>query len=111
MSLIYFIVILFIIVIIILFIYKYYSRSNTKIYYFYSPACIHCQKFKNTWDQISKKFNTISIDVTNPKNNKLVSKYNIVNIPTIILVSPNKTIIYKGNRSYNDIYNFIKNNK
>jgi len=90
------------------------SQKN-KVYYFYSPFCIHCKKFTATWNELVKNikdFEFNAIDATLKENQNLAFYYNVNKFPTIILALPNKTIEYSGDRSYNDILNFInkKNN-
>lgn len=87
-----------------------------KLYYFYSPHCMHCRNFDPVWDSLQnelRKFNNLSvykIDGTNPNNTNLVFYYGISGFPTIILEGPNKNIEYTGDRSLDDLYNFVTRN-
>ena len=87
-----------------------------KLYYFYSPQCIHCNNFNPVWDSLKnelRKFNNLSIhkiDGTNPNNANLVFYYGISDFPTIILEGPDSKIEYTGDRSLNDLYKFVVQN-
>lgn len=90
------------------------SNNNPFVlYYFYSPECPCCQKFRTSWNIIAEKINTIGgisvyeVNGNDPKNDDLMFYYNIKKYPTIILSSPEKNAEYFGNYSVNDIYAFI----
>lgn len=84
-----------------------------KLYYFYNPNCGACKRFEPTWRQIASKFNAIpgisakSIDITNPDNESLSFYYNITRTPTIILVTPTKNAEFSGDRTIDNISNFV----
>lgn len=89
------------------------SKTEAKIYYFYSPQCGYCKQFTNTWNELvnkNKDLEFISVDATVKENQNLAFYYNINKFPTIILVTPKKTSEYTGNRSYAEILNFVRSN-
>jgi thiol-disulfide isomerase/thioredoxin len=83
------------------------------LYYFYRPTCPYCKQFEPIWKEIVNHFKNINgislraVDSTLPQNENLSFYYNITSVPTIILVTPEKNIEYEGNRSSNDLYNFV----
>lgn len=93
------------------------SETNTDnsyvLYNFYSPKCPACRNFSSIWKDLTNKLNnnkniiTRAIDVTLPENEHIVFYYNISQLPTIILVTPDKSIEYTGNRTVSDLENFL----
>lgn len=82
------------------------------LYYFYNPGCIHCKQFNPVWNAITSKLNpniiTVrAIDGTKPENDDLTFYYNLTGYPTVVLVTPIDNIEYDGDRSSDDLYNFI----
>lgn len=85
-----------------------------KLYNFYSPHCTHCVQFKPEWANVEnrlasiKNLQLISVDGTNPDNDKLMFYFNIEGYPTVILTTPdNGNLLYNGNRNADDIENFV----
>ena len=83
--------------------------------FFYKPDCSYCSDFLPTWYKIVNNLpNTIMYEEINVskdnENNTKANDYNITTVPTLILNNGNDKIIYKGNRSYNDIDRFLKAN-
>jgi len=92
------------------------QNEKSIIYYFNRPGCGHCTNFTSVWKDIARKMEESnlaipkSIDTTNPENENLVFYYNINQVPTIILATPDKNIEYTGNRNLEDIYQFVASN-
>lgn len=92
------------------------SQDSNILYNFYSPKCPHCQKFSTTWQEIEAKLSnnkniiTRAIDVTLPENDNIAFYYNVTQLPTLILATPDKNIEYTGDRTLNNIYDFVVNN-
>ena len=89
------------------------------LYYFFNPNCGACKKFEPVWQQIVAEFKGVPgiatravdiTDMTKPENESLSFYYNITQTPTIILATPTKHVEYSGNRSSEDITNFILTN-
>lgn len=86
------------------------------LYHFYSPSCPHCINFSPAWDQATEKLAKIpnlsvkKIDGTKPENDNLTFYYDIKGYPTVILATPTKNIEYSGNRTSDDIYQFVIEN-
>jgi thiol-disulfide isomerase/thioredoxin len=92
------------------------TKMPYMFYYFSSPKCVHCKKFNPIWTQLEKRLEDINnialkkINVNDPKNTELVDYYNIKSMPTLILVTPDKTIEYEGDRDLEYLYDFIVKN-
>lgn len=90
--------------------------GNFKLYYFYHPSCGYCKQFKPVWDKLSQLYQSMGsnitqmVDVTQPENENLTFYYSINKYPTIILSSKNKNLEYTGNRSFENINNFVLSN-
>lgn len=89
------------------------QNSSFTVYYFYSPKCGWCQKFTPIWNDIVNNLNNnnnikfLAINAENTNNENLMFYHNVNKFPSIIVVTPNKNIEYTGNRTYNDLYDFI----
>jgi len=71
--------------------------------------CGHCQSFKSTWEKLKKdiknvKFNTLDADT----HKEEIEKLNIQGFPTLLFKNKFATIEYNGNRSYNDLIEFLQ---
>ena len=86
------------------------------LYNFYSPNCGHCKNFTPAWNEVADKLKGITgisvraIDASKPENENLAFYYNITGYPTVILVTPDKNIEYSGDRSANDLHQFVVTN-
>jgi thiol-disulfide isomerase/thioredoxin len=81
--------------------------------YFSMPGCRYCEKMQPTFDLLLKNYGKIKgiklKQIISSKNPKLVEKYNIQSFPTILYIREGKVVNeYKGDRSYNDLLNFMK---
>jgi thioredoxin 1 len=77
-----------------------------QLYYFSAPWCQPCKALGPTMDRVSGQIqiNKINIDY----EADVVQKYGVRNIPTVILVENGQEVRrFTGNRSYNDVLNFI----
>ena len=79
-----------------------------KVYKFYSPSCGPCKVLENNLQASGIEYE--SIDVTKEENEELVSKYNIMSIPTLIGAGENGESIlrHKGIMSTDDILKYFK---
>jgi len=81
------------------------SKTPYILYYFYSVHCPACTNFIPIWNDLVEKLGKVKnlttrpVDVSKPENENLAFYYNISYTPTIILVTPNKTLEYSGNRT------------
>jgi len=84
-----------------------------RLYNFYSPMCGWCKKFWPEWESLQKQMakshnlSLIGVNALDPKNENLTFYYNISSYPTIILVTPDKNIEYVGDRTPQDIHDFV----
>jgi len=78
---------------------------------FKSEHCGHCKNFKQNWNELQTKHPEVATYKTfDSQNDGLKFAANKINgVPTILKTYNNKTIEYQGNRSVNDLVNWIKN--
>ncbi len=95
------------------------TNTNTPyvLHYFYSPNCGWCRQFAPTWNQVAQRVrnlqgvSTKSVNAEGTENDKnLAFYYNVKQYPTIILQTPTKYVEYNGNRTADDLYNFVTAN-
>ncbi len=98
------------------------KEDDIKVQLFYKTNCTYCKEFMPTWVKLINNLpnNATYEEINSENNNKLFSENNITTVPTIILLvnnenninenNINKKKIYMGDRSYNDIKKFFKNN-
>lgn len=92
------------------------KKTTKKLYYFYHPECPHCKSFMPIWtnfvNQSTHKSSTefIAIDASDDINDNLVFYYNIQGYPTILMVTDKKHTKYDGNRTVEDLNDFINKN-
>lgn len=83
-----------------------------KVKLFYKANCKYCANFMPTWNKIinnlptNAKYEEIDCnkDLTKVNENKITS------VPTIILLVNNEKKVYMGDRTYNNIENFLRFN-
>jgi len=83
------------------------------IYLFYSPNCGFCTKFMPTWKNLvgyygNSNLQLVAINCLEEDNAEIVSLYNINRYPTIIIQTNNSNVEYSGDRSIEDIINFVE---
>ena len=83
-----------------------------KLQLFYKPSCGHCKKFMPTWHQIINNLpiNTTYEEINCDQDRKRATENAITTVPTIMLVVNDTKTTYYGDRSYNDIDRFLRNN-
>lgn len=96
-----------------------FSDSSNNLMIFYAEWCGYCktampafQKLKTDYNNQSINGKTVSIElIEGDKNKNLMTKYNVTGFPTIVLEKSNgETVLYQGNRSYDDLVVFLKQN-
>lgn len=96
-----------------------FETKENKLLIFYANWCGYCksampafQKLKNDYDNQKINNNFVSIDlIEGDKNSYLMSKYNVSGFPTILLSKSNgQTLKYHGDRSYEDLVVFLRQN-
>ena len=87
------------------------KKKYNKLMYFYMDGCGWCDKFTPTWKKLIKKNNRNKkvnmLKINGPNNLTTATKYGIVSYPTIILLKGNKPYTYDGDRSLDDLLDFI----
>ena len=77
-----------------------------QVYYFSAPWCQPCQTLGPIMDQVAQNIQVNKINVDYEPD--LITKYGVRNVPTVILVENGQEVRrFSGNRSYNDVMNFI----
>ena len=90
------------------------SSEKPELYLFKAEWCGHCKNFKPEWGKLKKnsklkeKVNFITMD--SDINQKEINEWKIEGFPTIILKKGSNAIEYNGNRTVEEIENFIKEN-
>jgi thioredoxin-like negative regulator of GroEL len=77
-----------------------------QLWYFTADWCAPCKALGPTMNRVSEQIsvNKINIDY----ETDVVQKYGVRNIPTVILVENGQEVRrFSGNRSYNDVIQFI----
>jgi thiol-disulfide isomerase/thioredoxin len=82
---------------------------------FNTTWCYWSKKLNSTWkkleiDMSNKDIKIIDIKCDKDNNKELCKRYQINGYPTIKLIIGNKIIDYEGNRSFEDMKNFIESN-
>ena len=87
------------------------KKKLNKLMYFYMDGCVFCDKFTPTWRKLIKENNRNKIvnmvKINGPNNLTTATKYGVVSYPTIILLKGNKPYTYDGDRSLDDLLDFI----
>ncbi len=97
---------------------KYNNKKNMKggsdkvdIILFKADWCGHCTNFKPTWDKVkeiyNKKFNFIVYDADKQKDK--FEEYKVDAFPTVLVKNGSNIIPYNGERSIEEISNFLNN--
>ena len=77
-----------------------------QVYYFSASWCQPCQTLGPIMEQVSQQIHVEKINVDYEAD--LITKYNVRNIPTVILVKNGQEVRrFTGVRSFNDIMDFI----
>ena len=85
--------------------------KSTKIILYYTNNCGWCHKFLPTWEKLKINLsNDYIFEEYECSNINQESCKNISRFPTIIFTKNNKDIEYTGNREYENILNYLKNN-
>jgi len=89
------------------------TGAGKDITLYYAPWCGHCQKLEPTWNKVEQHLKSdpaVKVNKINCEEHPHLAKQEGVNgFPTIILKANGKKKIYQGDRSFNDIINFVKN--
>lgn len=77
-----------------------------QLYYFSAPWCMPCKALGPTMDRVSAQIQVNKINIDYEAD--VTQKYGVRNIPTVILVENGQEVRrFTGNRSYNDVIQFI----
>jgi uncharacterized protein (DUF3820 family) len=85
-------------------------KSKQSLYYFYMDHCLHCDIFNKTWRKLVKEFKSklTMKKINGPLHTKLMQEFNVSNFPTIILTNGNKNKLYRGDRSFKHLIDWIQ---
>jgi thiol-disulfide isomerase/thioredoxin len=78
---------------------------------FKSEQCGHCKNFKPNWNDLQTKHPDVATYQTfdSQNNNLKFAANNINGVPTILKTYNNETTEYQGDRSVDDLVNWIQN--
>jgi len=89
-----------------------FCKSKNTIILFYSPSCKHSINFLPIWnkmnDTFSTKFNMILVNVKNPDYSDVCQFFNIVEYPTLYLVTKTTIIKYTDEHDFETIKLFLQ---
>lgn len=93
---------------------EYFKNNSFDLYYFYSDNCGYCKKFKPVLDsaikEIRNDINLIEISGKDENEIKLMKENNVNGVPMLIMVKNNNKKIYQGDRTKEDLIDFIVKN-
>ena len=79
-----------------------------QIWYFTADWCAPCKALGPTMNRVAEQIQVNKINIDYEAD--VVQKYGVRNIPTVVLVENGQEVRrFSGNRSYNDVLNFINN--
>jgi thioredoxin-like negative regulator of GroEL len=77
-----------------------------QLWYFTADWCAPCKALGPTMNRVSEQIQVNKINIDYEAD--VVQKYGVRNIPTVILVENGQEVRrFSGNRSYNDVIQFI----
>ncbi len=92
-------------------------ESNPTISFYYLEKCPWCIKFKPVWEKFEQAVNknnipvkTRSVDGADPSNEAELSKYNIRGFPHVQMESKKGAVVFKEDRTVDNLVNFVKKN-
>lgn len=77
-----------------------------QLWYFTADWCAPCKALGPTMNRVAEQISVNKINIDYEAD--VVQKYGVRNIPTVVLVENGQEVRrFTGNRSYNDVMNFI----
>lgn len=88
--------------------------EEKKIIFVYADWCGHCTRFKPEWSKVeqeckSRNITTTALNVDDEQNGEFINKYEINSFPTLIVFKGNQFKKYEGDRTTDQIVNFVEN--
>lgn len=83
------------------------ANQDKVLMLFYAEWCGASRQFLPVWDEIVETSNIKTEKINVDKNNELAKEYNIKYLPTLYLVNGNNRIKYEGQRTKNNILEFV----
>lgn len=90
-------------------------KNDVTFIKFFAPWCGHCKRMQPTWQQLALKFvgdekvKIAKVDCTLTENRDLCSEQDVQGFPTIFIYKNGEKITeYNGNRSLEDMFDFVK---
>lgn len=86
------------------------SFSSKTVYYFSNPSCPHCKNFDPIWDELVKKNPGLDMQKLNsndPSKAHLFTAHNVRTAPTIVVVTPKGSKVFKEQRTIENLQKFI----
>ena len=79
-----------------------------QIWYFTADWCAPCKALGPTMNRVAEQIQVNKINIDYEAD--VIQKYGVRNIPTVILVENGQELRrFSGNKSYNDVLNFLNN--
>lgn len=92
--------------------------NGVTIVKFFAPWCGHCKRLVPTWDELAGKYvgnkdvKVAKVDCTLTDNKDLCAEQEVDGFPTIFIYKDGEKITeYNGNRSLDDLVNFINRHR
>ena len=87
------------------------KSKTAKLLLFYSKSCPYCSQFLPTWYKIVNDLpnNTVYEEIEINEDKTKASQYEITEVPTIILLLDNEKHPFVGQRNYENINRFLRN--
>ena len=77
-----------------------------QIWYFTADWCAPCKALGPTMDKVAEQVQVNKINIDYEAD--VIQRYGVRNVPTVILVENGQEVRrFSGNRSYNDVMNFV----
>ena len=91
------------------------SDSPFVLYYFHSPTCGHCKRFSPNWDDVVRRFDgtsgiwfkPINLSDKDQEGQRLKFYFDVRGVPKIVMITDKNDYTYEGNRTPDDVYNFV----
>ena len=79
-----------------------------QLWYFSADWCMPCKALGPTMNRVGEQIHVNKINIDYEAD--VIQKFGVRNIPTVILVENGQELRrFSGNKSYNDVLNFINN--
>ncbi len=97
-----------VVVLVILLLVHIYQMNSSRVYWFYSPTCGHCQNMEAAWEELESTMlmmvKPVRINIKDEINRAMADNFGVDSVPTIYKVDPTgQRELYQGDRSPEDL--------